>query len=36
MGLAAEHQLENKNLDPVFPWYEKTIPKRETYDTLDK
>jgi len=23
MGLAAEHQLENKNLDPVFPWYEK-------------
>jgi len=23
MGLAAEHQLENKNLDPVFPGYEK-------------
>jgi len=23
MGLAAEHQLENKNLDPVFPCYEK-------------
>jgi len=21
--LAAEHQLENKKLDPVFPWYEK-------------
>jgi len=21
--LIAEHQLENKNLDPVFPWYEK-------------
>jgi len=25
MGLAAEHQLENKNLDPVFPWYEKNF-----------
>ena len=36
MGLAAEHQLENKLLDPVFPCYEKTIPKRETNDTLDK
>jgi len=36
MWLAAEHQLEIKNLDPVFPWYENTIPKRETYDTLDK
>jgi hypothetical protein len=36
MELTAEHQLENKNLDPVFPGYEKTIPKRETYDTLDK
>ena len=23
MGLAAEHQVENKILDPVFPWYEK-------------
>ena len=23
MELAAEHQLENKNMDPVFPWYEK-------------
>jgi len=23
MGLAAEHQLEKKNLDPVFPGYEK-------------
>ena len=23
MGMAAEHQLENKILDPVFPWYEK-------------
>jgi len=23
MGLAAEHQLENKILDPVFPCYEK-------------
>jgi len=23
MELTAEHQLENKNLDPVFPWYEK-------------
>ncbi|SVB57706.1 uncharacterized protein METZ01_LOCUS210560 [marine metagenome] len=21
--MAAEHQLENKKLDPVFPWYEK-------------
>jgi len=25
MELAAEHQLENKNLDPVFPWYEKNF-----------
>jgi len=23
MELTAEHQLENKNLDPVFPGYEK-------------
>ena len=36
MGLAAEHQLENKNLDPFLRGTKKTIPKRETYDTLDK
>jgi len=36
MGLAAEHQLENKNWIQFFRGTKKTIPKRETNDTLDK